>query len=114
MIEYLGMLKKSLDANGFRYYDAGRQVHKVAVVGGSGGDEFHHAIRHNCDTFVTSDIKYSIFLEAMELGVNLIDGGHFCTENVVVGALAGKLRSAFQDVQVFVSKRHKQVVEFFA
>jgi len=111
--QYLEILKKVLDTDGLRYYDSGRNVSKVAVVGGSGGDLFEHAIRQDCDTFITADIKYHLFLQAKELGINLIDGDHFCTENVVTEALANKLRDAFPDTDVTVSKRHNQTVKFY-
>jgi len=110
--EYLGILKKALSSDGLRFYDAGRMVHKVAVAGGSGGDMLDDAVGHGCDTFITADIKYNVFLDAKEKGINLIDGDHFCTENVVTGVLAGKLRAAFPDVVVTVSKRHVQTVSF--
>jgi len=111
--EYLAFLKPALGTCGLRYHDARRDVFKVAVAGGSGGDMLGHAARHGCDTFVTADIKYSVFLQAKELGINLIDGDHFCTENVVTGALADKLRAAFPGAEVAVSERHAQTVKFF-
>ena len=111
--KYLEMLKAALGAYGLRYYDAGRAVYKVAVVSGSGSDEFHEAVRHGCDTFVTADIKYSVFLDAKESGINIIDGGHFCTENLVVSSLAERLSAAFPDSDVIVSRRHAQTVRFF-
>ena len=111
--EYLEMLKKRLGTNGLRYYDAGKEVCKVAVVSGSGGGDLHHAVRHGCDSFVTADIKYDVFLEAKELGMNLIDGDHFCTENLVTGLLADKLQTAFPGTGVMVSKKHKQTVKFY-
>ncbi|MCL2392557.1 MAG: Nif3-like dinuclear metal center hexameric protein [Oscillospiraceae bacterium] len=113
MQEYLEVLKKALGANALRYYDSGREVHKIAVVGGSGGDELYTAIKHGCDTFVTADIKYHLFLEAKELGINLIDADHFCTENTVTQVLFEKLSKTFPDLQVIVSKRHKQTVQFY-
>ena len=111
--EYLAILKTALKTNGLRYHDANRDVYKVAVVGGSGGSDLHHAIRHGCDTFVTADIKYDVFLEAKELGINLIDGDHFCTENLVTGVIASRIRSAFPTVDVTVSSRHTQTVNFY-
>ena len=111
--EYLGMLKLALKTEGLRYYSAGRDVYKIAVVGGSGGSDMHHAVRHGCDTFVTADIKYDVFLEAKELGLNLIDGDHFCTENLVTGSLAAKLRMAFPSAEATVSSRHAQTVKFY-
>ena len=113
MSEYLSMLKTKLKTGGLRYHDAGREVFKVAVVGGSGGSDLHHAIGHGCDTFVTADIKYDVFLEAKEAGINLIDGDHFCTENLVTGAVASLLRVAFPAVEVEVSQKHTQTVKFY-
>ena len=113
MQKYLTMLKKTLKTNGLRYHNAGKKVSKVAVVGGSGGDMLQSAHAVGCDTFVTADIKYDVFLQAKELGVNLIDGDHFCTENLVTAVLAQRLSNAFDGVQVLVSKRHGQTAEFF-
>ena len=111
--EYLEFLKNALNADGMRYYDAGWEVYKVAIVGGSGGDEFDNALKCGCDTFITADLKYHTFLEAKERGINLIDAGHFCTENVVTRVLAKKLRAAFPDAEVHISERHTQTVRFF-
>ena len=111
--EYLASLKKALGTNGLRYHDAGRDVYKVAVEGGSGGDALAHAIEKGCDTFITADIKYDVFLEAKEAGINLIDGDHYCTENLVTSVLAEKLRGAFPSVRVTISSKHKQTVQFY-
>jgi len=111
--EYLKFLKTSLDAGGLRYYDAGREVHKIALAGGSGAVDWPNAIKSGCDTFITGDIKYHLFLEAMEMGINLIDGDHFCTENVISRVLVEKLGAAFPDIDVALSKVHKQVIRFY-
>ena len=111
--EYLTMLKTTLKANGLRYHDAGAPVHKVAIASGSGGGEWDNAKKSGCDTFITADIKYHMFLEAKELGINIIDGGHFCTEDVVSGILIEKLSAAFPDADVVLSKALDQTVRFF-
>ena len=113
LMEYLDLLKKALKTNGLRYYDAGKEVCKVAVVGGSGGSELHHAVKCGCDTFVTADIKYDVFLEAKEIGVNLIDGDHFCTEDLVTGVLAERLGAAFPEIAVSKALCHGQTARFF-
>lgn len=111
--EYLHILKKTINASGIRFYNAGLPVKKVAVLGGSGGNEIDAAVNAGCDTYITADVKYDIFLKAKELGINLIDGGHFCTENVVVPQLAKILSEKFKDVIVVESKIHKQPELFF-
>ena len=82
-------------------------------MGGAGGSCIALAKSMGCDTYVTSDIKYNGFLDAKELGVNLIDADHFCTENVIIPVLAQKLSEEFIDTKFIVSSVHKQTVRFF-
>ena len=104
--------KNVLKANGLRYYDAGKMVSKLAVMGGAGGDGVEEAYALGCDTYVTSDIKYHQFLIAKELGINLIDADHYCTENPIIPVLCDKLEKAFPETEFIVSKKHKQIISF--
>lgn len=113
MGDYLAFIKERLQTDGLRYHDAGRPVRKVAVVGGSGGSYLGSVAAQGCDTMVTADVKYDVFLEAKELGINLIDGDHFCTENVVTPVLEKMLNDAYPEITVSLSKRHKQTARFY-
>ncbi len=113
LVDYLSRLKKSLKTNGLRYHDAGRPVYKIATVGGSGGSYLEEAITQGCDTLVTSDVKYDVFLDAREQGINLIDGDHFCTENVVTPTLQKKLTELFPELDIIVSSQHSQTAQFY-
>ena len=84
----------------------------MAVGGGSCSNMLHDAIAQGCDTFVTSDVKYDSFLEAKALGINLIDAGHYPTENVICPVLQRWLQEAFADVDVVISKCHKEVFSY--
>jgi dinuclear metal center YbgI/SA1388 family protein len=111
--EFLSVCKTSLNAGGLRYHDSGRKVKKLAVMGGAGGDCVQLAYDMGCDTYVTADIKYDQFLLARELGINLIDADHFCTENVIVPRLEELINSAFPEVRTVISSRHSQTAKFF-
>lgn len=94
-----------------RYVDAGRPVHRVAVGGGACGCYIPQAIAAGCDTFVTSDLKYNDFLDTE--GLNLIDAGHFPTENVVCPALRDRLAEAFPAVDVLCSTSHsREIIQY--
>ena len=110
---FLSICKEKLNSRGLRYHDAGRPVEHIAVLGGSCGSNLIGAWQAGCDTFVTADVKYSVFLQARELGINLIDGDHFCTENPVVPVLAEKLRAAFPETEFVISELHDQTARFF-
>ncbi len=113
MSRFLSRVKNALGCPGLRYVDSGNPVHNVAVGGGACASELKRVLNAGCDTFVTSDIKYNQFWEAKDLGINLIDAGHFYTENPVCAVLARKLAEAFPDVQVKCSQVHKDCVSFF-
>ena len=111
--EFLSFVKDTLGCEGLRYADAGRPVRKVAVGGGSCCDEMQEAVDAGCDTFVTSDAKYNDFWDAQDLGLNLIDAGHFYTENPVVAYLAGEIAAAFPEITVKISESHHDCMKFY-
>ena len=110
--QFLETVRSSLNAEGLRYVDGGKPVRLVAVGGGSCSDELMSAFEAGCDTFVTADIKYNEFWDAQALGMNLIDAGHFATENPVVAVLAEKIAAAFPEVQVKISETHRDCMKF--
>lgn len=105
-------VKRELGANGVRLVDGGKPVHKVAVGGGACADMMIDAMDHGCDTFVTSDVKYDGFLDAKAVGMNLIDAGHYPTENVVCPVLRDWLRAAFPELSVSISEVHHEVFTY--
>lgn len=111
--QFLETVKSSLNAEGLRYVDGGKPVRVVAVGGGHCSDELMSAFEAGCDTFVTADIKYNEFWDAQALGMNLIDAGHFATENPVVAVLAEKIAAAFPEVQVKISETHRDCMKFY-
>lgn len=113
MQEFLPYCKDRLCSSGLRYYDAGRPVEHIAVLGGSGGENIRDAFIAGCDTYISSDFKYHELLLARELGINIVDGDHFCTEAPVMHMLAERLSEAFPGVVFTVSKRHSQTAAFY-
>lgn len=68
---------------GLACVDSGRPVSRVALVGGSGKDYLEEAVAAGCDTFVTGEVSFNREHDAKEMGLNLVCGGHYFTENVV-------------------------------
>lgn len=105
-------VKRLLGANGLRLVDGGKSAHKIAVGGGACAGMMEDALAQGCDTFVTSDVKYNHFLDAKAQGLNLIDAGHFPTEDVVCPVLQDWLAQCFPQVSVSISKRHREVFSY--
>lgn len=110
---FLATVKEALGCPGLRYCDGGKPCTRIAVGGGACGSELQEAVDSGCDTFVTSDIKYNQFWDARDLGIHLIDAGHFYTENPVCAVLAHTLRRAFPELDVRISQKHGDCMKFF-
>ena len=107
---FAGRVKVALGAGCVRYADGGRMVRRVAVGGGACGEFAPLAASMGCDTFVTADLKYHDFQNAGALGLNLVDAGHFPTENPVCLVVAELLRKNFPELKVILSQRHRDVI----
>lgn len=110
---FLASVKDRLGCKGLKYADGGKHVCKVAVGGGACAGMLGQVIGAGCDTFVTSDVKYNQFWDAKDAGINIIDAGHFHTENPVCTCLARKLQAAFPEIQVILSRIHQDCANFF-
>ena len=111
LVEFTRFVVESLGCNGLRYIDAGKPVHRVAVGGGACSGYIGQAIALGCDTFVTSDLKYNDFLDTK--GINLIDAGHFPTENVVCPVVVEYLQKEFPELTVVYSTAHHcEVIQY--
>ena len=81
------MVKERLNIPYVDAADAGIKVHKVMVVGGSGGDFLNTAKEEGCDTLVTGEASHHDGIDARAMGINLIVAGHYATENPSVANL---------------------------
>lgn len=109
--DYADFVKQCLGAASVRFVNTGRPVRRVAVGGGSCGSMLADAVKSGCDTFVTADVKYNVFLDAKAMGINLMDAGHYATENVVVPAMAEFLTRTFPELKIQISCVHPEVYQ---
>ncbi|HID98201.1 MAG TPA: Nif3-like dinuclear metal center hexameric protein [Thermodesulfobacteriaceae bacterium] len=92
-------------------------ISTAAVCGGSGSDLWLHAVRQGADLFVSGEIKHHVAKEAEQLGLAVVDGGHFHTEWPVVPAVAEYLREKATRkgwrLEVMVLKEEKSPFTFW-
>ncbi len=112
LADFIAHVKDALGCPAVRYVSVGKPVHRVAVGGGSCADSMPDALACGCDTFVTADVKYNQFWDARKLGLNLIDAGHFYTENPIVPVLAEKISAVFPELTVKISQNHRDCMKF--
>ncbi len=113
MEDFLRNVKEALECDGVRYVQSHDWVYRVAVGGGACAGELMTAVNAGCDTFVTSDVRYNQFRDAHDLGINLIDAGHFHTERPSMYILAQHISEAFPETDVKVSEKQRDVMKFY-
>ena len=80
MEDFAYMLRTVLGAEGILVADACIPIQRVAVVGGDGKGYVAPALAAGADTYISGRIGYNVMTEAGEMGINLIEAGHFFTE----------------------------------
>lgn len=91
--EFAKQVRTALHADGVKTVgDPDTIVRQVAVCGGAGMEVSKDALRCGAQVLVTGDIRYHDALEAMAMGLCLVDAGHFATEFPVLNSLQGILR----------------------
>ncbi len=103
------LLKGLLECDGVKVADAYLPVSRVAVVGGDGKSFVHDAIAMGADTYVSGRIGYNVMTEAAEMGINLIEAGHFFTEHPVTEYFKSLLLSA--DGNMYVEVLRSNVIK---
>ena len=89
------LIKTALPIDGLRFVRGGTKlIKKVALCSGSGAEFIAKAAYMGADAYVTGDVKYHEAQKAEQLGMHLVDAGHFGTEMPVVRVLADLLRLA--------------------
>lgn len=91
--------------------DLHKEVKKVAIVGGSGERYFEKAKQLGVDVFITGDVTFHIAQDAQEVGLSIIDPGHYI-EEVMKEAMKQYLLKNFADLNVFVSSVNTNPFQF--
>ncbi len=92
--------KEILGCNIVRLTDTGDAVRTLGICSGSGASMLEE-IEGRCDALLTGDVKHDRWYAAQNLGISLIDCGHYHTEVVMVHALAKSLRKRFPELSVY-------------
>ncbi|MBQ9744713.1 MAG: Nif3-like dinuclear metal center hexameric protein [Clostridia bacterium] len=82
------------------FYSGNRVVKKVYICGGDGKDMIPAAIANGADTLLTGRASYNTMIDAKDMGLNIIEAGHYYTENPVCIALENYISSLDNSVKI--------------
>ncbi len=103
--DFLLFLKETMRTECIRHSKLlGKNIKRVAVLGGSGSFAINNAIRSNADIYITSDIKYHEFYKA-ENKLIIADIGHYESEQFTKNLLVEYLTKKFLNFAVILSDK---------
>lgn len=102
--DFVEYVRDSLGSRALKYAgNATETVQTVALCSGSGGSNIYCAYNADADVYVTADLNHHHAQTAREIGLNLIDAGHFETENIICGFLKELLSASFPELNIIMS-----------
>lgn len=105
-------VKQSIKSNGVRYTQNNKTIRTVAVTGGSGSEYIPIVTSRGIDAFVTGEIPHHMILAAVNLGLVVVDGGHFKTEDVVIEPLRKMLEDEFCEITFKKSQQFDDTIDY--
>ena len=84
----------------FVLYNGNKAVKRVYLIGGDGKDLIDNAIFMNADTILTGRASYNTTIDAKDLGINIVEAGHFFTENPVCKSIEKDLLKICPSIKI--------------
>ena len=110
--EFLLFVKEKMQSGGIRHSEfIGKEIKKVAVLGGAGSFAIKNAIQAGADAFLTADLKYHQFFEA-ENQLLLADIGHFESERYTKNYIVDYLRKKILNFAIILSEENSNPVKY--
>ncbi len=112
-IEFSKFVKNKLGLDSMRITgDENKIVKRCALCTGAGTDFFNIAKSKGADVYITGDVKFHEAQKALSMGLCLIDGTHYATENIAVPVMAEYVKNAVENkgekVEIIISKFNGQ------
>ena len=111
--ELISKVKEKLNISGVKVVVGKSTVSKLAVINGSGQDFFEKAVKMGADCIITGDTTYHYASDYKEMGISIIDAGHFASEWLVYLNVINKIKTIFEDVEILISEKTEDPYKFY-
>lgn len=105
-------VKEKLNVKSLKVVNGCEKVKNIAIINGSGSDFFEKAYRKGADCIITGDTTYHYASDYKELGVSIIDTGHFSSEWIVFLEVMNKLKDNLKDIEILISSKSEDPYTF--
>ncbi|MEG0238319.1 MAG: Nif3-like dinuclear metal center hexameric protein, partial [Clostridium sp.] len=112
LIDLIETVKKVLNIKALRVVKGSDSVSTIAIINGSGQDFIGEAVKLGADCIITGDTTYHFASDYKELGVSIIDAGHFNTEWLVFLNVLKGLENEFENIEFIKSEKSEDPYTF--
>lgn len=110
--EVIKIVKEKLNVDNLRAAIGNRNIKRIAIINGSGQDYFQRSLNLGADCIITGDTTYHFASDYKEMGITIIDPGHFKTEWIVFLEVMKPIESKLENIEFIHSKVSKDPYEF--
>lgn len=110
--DIINKVKNAFNINNLRVVKGKDEVKKIAIINGSGQDFIGRAISKGADCIITGDTTYHFASDYKEMGINIIDAGHFASEQIVFFNVMKNIINKFSDIEFILSKTEEDPYTF--
>ncbi|MGL4760272.1 MAG: Nif3-like dinuclear metal center hexameric protein [Sarcina sp.] len=115
--EIMDICYKAFGLKGLRYSGSPEKViEKIAIVNGSGQSYFDDAIQRGADLVITGDTTYHFVSDYTEMGMSILDIGHFKSEWPVLievnKKLQKELKNMGEELEFVISEKAEDPFKF--
>lgn len=105
-------IKEKLNIKSLKIVKGCEKVKNIAVINGSGSDFFERAYQKGADCIITGDTTYHYASDYKEMGISIIDTGHFSSEWIVFLEVVNRLKDKLQDLEILISTKSEDPYTF--
>ena len=112
LTDLISRVKDNININTLKIVHGNNKVKNIAVINGSGQSFFSQALKRGADCIITGDTTYHFALDYKEMGISIIDTGHFSSEWLVFLKTMDKIKNEFKDIEFISSVNVEDPYEF--
>lgn len=110
--ELVNIVKEKLNIKSLKVVKGNENIKNIAVINGSGSSFFDIAYNKGADCIITGDTTYHFASDYKEMGVSIIDTGHFLSEWLVYLEVIKKLNTKLNDIEIIISENSEDPYTF--